>query len=436
MRLVVGGAGWLALYLGVALAPLVFATIGITEPGRGFWTEFSVALGFLGVALMGLQFALVARFRSVAAPFGTDALVQFHRGIGITGLALVFVHVGLSADWAKVLDPFSGETPWRVRFGALAALSLTAVVVTSLWRKRLRLSYERWHLLHAILAVVAVVAALAHILLVDFYIDSAWKRALWVLMSLAFVSLLLWVRVGKPMLLRRRPWVVDRVTPERGRATTLTLRPAGHEGFAFEPGQFGWFAIGKSPFSLTKHPFSMASSAEDRSSLTVTVKALGDFTSRIAEITPGTKVYVDGPHGVFSVDRFEGPGFCFVAGGVGITPVMSMLRTLADRGDRRPLVLFLGARDREAITFREELEELTDRLDLTFVPVLEAPAPPWDGERGFITADVLRRHLPTRLDRLQYFVCGPDPMMDALEAALVTLGVPADRIHTERFGWV
>jgi len=83
--------------------------------------------------------------------------------------------------------------------------------------------------------------------------------------------------------------------------------------------------------------------------------------------------------------------------------------------------------------FHEELEQLTDRLNLTLVHVLERPPADWEGETGYVTADVLARHLPSSYRRFQFFICGPDPMMDAAEAALVELGVPAERIHTERF---
>src|SRR5262249_6741688 len=69
-------------YLGVVIAPLVFAALGGGRPALGFWTNFSVALGFVGLAMMGLEFALVARFEAMAAPFGQDALLQFHRQIG------------------------------------------------------------------------------------------------------------------------------------------------------------------------------------------------------------------------------------------------------------------------------------------------------------------------------------------------------------------
>lgn len=79
---------------------------------------------------------------------------------------------------------------------------------------------------------------------------------------------------------------------------------------------------------------------------------------------------------------------------------------------------------------------MTPRLNLTVVHVLEQPPPEWTAETGYVDADVLTRHLPAGFRRFQFFACGPNAMLDAVEAALVQIGTPADRIHTERFDWV
>jgi predicted ferric reductase len=436
MRAVVRGIAWLGILIGICVAPLAFALISTNRPGLGFWTDFSVALGFVGLALMGIEFALVARVKAVAEPFGTDALIDFHRQIGYAGLAFVLVHVALSAELSKVTAFTPAETPSRVWFGAIAAAALAVLVATSIWRRRMRLSYELWQILHAVLAVVAIVAALVHVLLVNYYVDTVWKQALWSLMAAAFIWLLVWVRVVRPLQIRRRPWTVERIGPERDRTTVLTLRPAGHDGLRFEPGQFAWITVGRSPFSVTSHPFSFCSSAEANGSVEVAIKAAGDFSSGVATIDPGTEVYLDGPHGVFSIDQYEGAGFCLIAGGVGIAPALSMLETLADRGDVRPIVLFAGNRMWDTIIFRDRIDELTGRLNMKVVHVLEEPPPDWTGESGYLNADILARHLPVGYQRFQFFACGPNPMLDAVETALVQIGTPADRIHTERFDWV
>jgi len=438
MALAARAVFWVLACLGVVIAPLVFAAIGASEPDHGFWTNFSVALAFVGLAMMGLEFALVARFESVAAPFGQDGLLQFHRQIGLAGLAFVLVHVAISTRWHAVPTSAALRAPALVWFGVAAAGAVIVLVVTSIWRRRLRLSYELWHAVHTVLAVIAVVSGLIHVYLVneyaglDAYVGTFWKQLLWGVMSAAFLVLLGWMRVIQPLAMRRRPWRLERVGRERGQTTTLTLRPPEGAAFRFDPGQFAWFAFGRSPFSLTLHPFSLSSSAE-RGEVEIAVRALGDFTSRIHELQPGTPVYVDGPHGVFSIDQDEGPGFCFIAGGVGITGLLSMLRTMADRKDVRPAILIYANRDWDNVAFREELQRLQSRMNLTVVHVLERPSAGWVGESGYVNAEILSRHLPQSYRRLQFFICGPDPMMDAAESALLELGVPGERVHTERF---
>jgi predicted ferric reductase len=438
MSLSLRGAFWIIVYVALCIAPLLVASIGVDPPGRGLVNDFSIALGFVGLAMMTLQFALVGRFQHIAAPYGMDALIQYHRQIAYVAVAFVLAHPILLfvSDPAKLALLNLPRAPWRARFAVTSVVLLLALVATSVWRKKLRLRYEAWQLLHGLLAVGIVALALAHATKVGYYLAKPWQRGLWGAISIALVGLLGWVRIVKPLLSFRRPWIVEEVIAERGGATTVVLRPKGHPGFSFEPGQFAWIVIGRSPFALTQHPFSISSSPEEPGRVSFTIKARGDFTSSIAAVKPGTRAYVDGPHGVFSMDRNEGPGFVLIGGGVGITPLISMLRAMADREDPRPVVLFYGNRDWDGVTFREEIEALSARLRLTVVHVLEKPHEGWDGERGFIDAAVLDRHLPPRRGRLQYFICGPGPMMDAVERALHRLGVPAERVQTERFDMV
>jgi len=439
MGLAFRGIFWMCVYVAVAVAPLLFAGFGIAAPGLGWVDDFSVALGFLGLTIMALQFGLVARFERVSAPFGLDALIQFHRQIAWVALAFVLAHpILLFVRDPKKLALLNFLTaPNRARFAVSSVVALLALAVTSVFRKRLKLSYEAWQLAHGLLAVAVVALALAHAYGVGHYMARPWQRVLWVGLSLGLVGLLGWVRLVKPLVHWRHPWKVVEVRPERGSAWTLVLQPDGHDGFRFAPGQFGWIVVGRSPFALTQHPFSFSSSAErPGGEVTLTIKARGDFTSSIASVAPGTRAYVDGPHGLFTIDRNEGPGFVLVAGGVGITPLISIVRTMADREDRRPCILFYGNKDWETVTFREELDALAAKTALQVVHVLERAPEGWKGETGYVTPALLERHLPPRRARLRCFVCGPGPMMDKVEAALVAVGIPPEHVHTERFDMV
>jgi predicted ferric reductase len=126
----------------------------------------------------------------------------------------------------------------------------------------------------------------------------------------------------------------------------------------------------------------------------------------------------------------------FIAGGVGIAPIMSMLRTLADRHDARPLLLIYANNRREGIIFREALDDLQKRLSLRVVYVLEQPSADWTGECGFVTQALLEKTLPESRRRLEYFMCGPKPMTICVEQALHALRVPLGHVHTELFDMV
>jgi predicted ferric reductase len=182
---------------------------------------------------------------------------------------------------------------------------------------------------------------------------------------------------------------------------------------------------------------SSAGDVEPGGEVAFTIKNLGDWSGEdVPALKPGDHIWLDGPHGVFTMDRKQAMGYVFVAGGVGITPLYSMLQTMVEREDVRPVLLFYGGRDWQELTLREELDALSGKLNLKVIYVLNAPHEGWLGETGYVTAEVLRRYLPKQYKRFVYFICGPDPMMDAMEEALPQLGIPRESIQTERFAMV
>jgi predicted ferric reductase len=437
-RFTARGTIWVALYLLFILAPLFAMLLGTMPPARSFWTEFSVALGYAGLAMMCLQFGLVARFRYVTAPWGEDVIYHFHRKISLIAVALVVAHpIILFVTRPELLGLLNFmQAPWRARFAAISTYSLIALVVMALWRVKIRLPYDIWHITHIVLAVVAVVAGVAHMVGWSFYLEDPFKRGLWITLVIFWVGLLVYVRIVKPLFLLRRPYRVAAVRAEHGDTTTLVMRPDGHAGFRFTPGQFGWLTLFGSPFQITSHPFSFSSSAAATDGrVEMSIRNLGDFTKHVRKVQPGQRVYLDGPYGSFTIGN-PADMHVLIAGGIGITPMMSIIRTLAERGDKRPVVLFYGGKDWVSHAFREELATLKSRLDLTVVHVLAKAPPGWTGEQGFINAELFKRHLPPPYAEHEYFICGPDVMMDAIEATLASLGVPMHKYHSERYSFV
>jgi predicted ferric reductase len=189
--------------------------------------------------------------------------------------------------------------------------------------------------------------------------------------------------------------------------------------------------VWESPFKATGHPFVFSSSAAVTDGrVEMSIRSVGDFTSTIPTIPVGKRVYLDGPYGTFTVGN-RAALHVLIAGGLGIAPMMSIIRTFADRGDERPIVLLYGSKDWESVTFREALESLKPRLSLTIVHVLEDPPDGWTGEKGLIISEVFQRHVPPPYADHEYFICGSDIMMDAAERMLDELNVPIAQYRSE-----
>lgn len=186
---------------------------------------------------------------------------------------------------------------------------------------------------------MVVMIGIVHTLQVGHYTAQWWQQAFWAGLAGLTLLLLLYVRVFRPLVMLRHPYRVAEVRREPSTCWTLRLEPEGHAGMKFRAGQYAWLTLGKSPCSLQQHPFSFASSALSPHRLEFAIKELSDFTRTIGQVPPGSRAYLEGPFGAFDIDANTSDQTVFIAGGIGITPIMSMLRTLRDRGDRRPLVL-------------------------------------------------------------------------------------------------
>lgn len=439
MHRMIAGLFWLVLYLALVLSPLLLMTLPPVPEPRGFWTELSTALGFVGLVQIGLQFALIARFRPVTEPYGIDVILQYHRQIGMASLALVVAHAGIAvaarpALASMLLTPW--EAGWALTTGVGATLAFVALAVLSLGRRRVRLGYEAWRVTHALLGVALLGLALVHVWQAGAYVNAAWKRAVWIAFVAVMLGVLGYLRLAMPTTQARRPYRVVDVASDRGDTWILAVEPDGHPGLRFLPGQFVWLKLGDSAYTLQEHPFSFSSSAETPGRLEFGVKELGDFTSAIGRVSPGTRAYLDGPHGSLSIDRYPAAGYVFIAGGIGVTPIVSMLRTMADRGDRRPALLVYADDAWDRMPFRDDIEGLRERMGLDVVYVVEEGHEGWDGEVGLVTPGLLARHLPDERIERDFFVCGPNRMIDAVEAALMARGVSSWRIHAERFNLV
>jgi predicted ferric reductase len=442
LRRSAGRALWAAAFLVVLVAPLVAAT---DAGGSGGLTlEISLVLGLVAMSALVGVVVVVSRLRSLTRGLGIEQLLVVHRSLGLLVVGLVLAHVAavVVADPGNVALFDLLHAPPRARAATVATAALLLIALTAAGRRRLRLSYRFWRVTHVVLAATAVAGTALHVLWLRHLVENTGMRA-WFAALAGGLLVVLVLRWGlRPLVAGRRAFRVRDVRSESGGVSTIVLqragmRRAGHAPMTFAPGQFAWLRLHRWSL-LTDHPFSIASGTRPDGTVEFTVRHAGDWTRMLGRLHRGTTVYLDGPHGTFTVDHIRSTGLVLLAGGVGITPMMSMLRTLADRGDRRPHRLVVGGRDEADLLFLHELDALRDRLDLTVVPTLTRPGPGWTGTTGRIDADLLDAVLPGefRRNQLDYFICGSAPFVTGVVGALDALAVPARRVHTEQFDMV
>ncbi|MDN5860295.1 MAG: ferric reductase-like transmembrane domain-containing protein [Pseudonocardia sp.] len=438
---------WVAA-LGVVIVGPALLWLAVESQWRGaaspvsVWDRLSVITGLFALSALVCATVVPSRIRSLNRAFGIESVIEVHRFLGITAVALTLVHLAavVALDPANILLLNVATAPGRAVAAVLATVSLVLLVGAAALRKRLRLPYDVWRFTHVGLAALTFVAAVLHVWWLNNTIRHAAMLATLVLLVVAVGGVAAYRWVWRGLLDPTTEFLVREVRFESPTVSTLVLAPRDQEmgtgNWEFAPGQFAWLRLRRS-VAAEEHPFTIASSAH-LGCTEFTVRHAGDFTRTLRTLPPGSPVWVDGPHGAFTSDIGECGGFVLIAGGVGITPMMSMLRTAADRRDRRPYRMIVVAGAPEDLLFREELGFLRSTLDLEVTEVLRRPRDGWDGHTGGIGVELLAMVLRTvaRPDDVDFFVCGPPGIVTDAMNVLDTFDVAPARVHTEFFDFV
>jgi propane monooxygenase reductase component len=215
----------------------------------------------------------------------------------------------------------------------------------------------------------------------------------------------------------------------------LVLRLIEPKEIKFFPGQYVDIEV---PGTDATRSFSMANitSREDgRLEFVIKVYPDGLFSHFLdRQLTVGDRLNLSGPYGVFTLREGTDEDLIFVGGGAGMAPILSLLRSMAERGITRKVTYYYGARRRRDLCFEEELRSLEKILDnFRYVPALSEPddSDDWNGEVGLIT-DVVKRH-ETELKGTHAYICGPPPMVEAAVPLLSVLGVPEEHVYFDKF---
>lgn len=433
------GTGWGALlcaaYPLLAIAPLVALHILDPDADHTAVTQLGINCALVGFTLLSMQFVLAARLRWIEGPFGLDLVMRFHRVMALVIVALLFAHPVLIAgggSWGLLTRL---HVHWYIWTGRIAIFLLAVLVGMALLRRALHLSYEWWRNAHNATAMGILVLGVVHSMNAGHDLKDAGPITTWAAMpTLAF---LVWVYANaiRPRLIARRAFRVNSVKLESPKVWTVTLDTPRGRPFRFAPGQFQFLRLIDSNLPAEEHPFSIASSPSQTERISLTIKACGDFTSLIDRIQPGDRATVHGPFGRFSHDlyRDEGP-LVFVAGGVGITPIMSMLRAMRDRRESRSVTLVYACRGLDDILFESELGAMeSDEFPILKVMyVLSQPPQSWAGETGRVDVERLEKWCGGLADKA-FYLCCPAQMNVDLIRGLRRRRVSPRRIHCDYF---
>jgi predicted ferric reductase len=426
------------IYFTLVLLPAIAMLLsGYLRGGENLIRDLAVFLGFIGMSLAGIQLISIGRIHWLADALDLDKVYNNHHWVSLFSILLIIAHFMLLSFYNPIIAGFLNvfKAPWMIAAGSIGLFGLLLIGITSVLRKSFKMDYRYWLFIHDILTIIILTFGMIHLFKVGYYTSYPFMKAIWIFEIAVWVVAFAYIRIIRPIRIGQKPYMVESVVGESADTYTLTLVPDGHDGVSFEAGQVAWISTGPSPFNLHRNPFSYSGSSEaPGGAIRFSIKNLGDFTSTVPHMQKGQRVYVDGPYGTFNLEdpRMQ-KGLVLIAGGIGLAPVMSILNTLADRGDKRPAYVFYGDFNEDTALYADEFEQLKPKLNMAFVQVLEKPLQDDYPHQGYITKDVMLAHLPQNYNELFYFVCGPAAMLRAVEKHFDAMGISDSQIHEENY---
>lgn len=399
-----------------------------------FWFDASstfrslgLLAGVMGASLFSLNFILSARLSWIEEALrGLPRVYTFHHYIGIIALILLLTHpLGLGLQYL----PYSLELavafflPDFTDIPKLLGMIALVIVATLLWITLfVRIAYHRWKFSHQWLGLALFIASF-HVFLIPGHLDGASQLRYYMLsiMLLGLTTYTYRTLLGR-WLVRRTAYRVANVKNQQ-QVTEITLDPVG-KPISYLPGQFIFLRISSSSGKISQemHPFSITSPPQNKQ-LSIAAKSVGDYTSTLLNMAAGAAVEAEGPYGRFIFSQTE-QRQVWIAGGIGITPFISYLRSLKPNNPHPEIQLYYLVTDAAEALFAEELRVKSDSLNFLSTTIWES--------RSSGRFSLQNAHLKDHQEA-EYFICGPASLMTDLKQQLKDRGVPRSKIHLEEF---
>ncbi len=400
-----------------------------------------IALGRLaGLTAAGsalLQFMLMGRIGWVEGGFGLDNIAKLHRKNGYVVIIAIYIHI-LLVTFGYALGSMVGFISQYVIFfntfqdvwkAMIAAGLFTAVVGTSIYIVRKNLKFERWYIVH-LLVYAAIILAFSHQLAVggSFTANPLYGK-IWTGLYLFVAANVIYYRFLSILInYLRFGFKVERVETETNGITSIYISGKNLQKLNAKPGQFIMIRILARKYWLQEHPFSL-SKVTTNDHMRITVKDSGDYTAMIQSLKPGSKVMVAGPFGTFTSAKAISQKRLYLAGGIGVTPLRSLIEEGAEKND--DAVLIWSNKTAIDEIYRAELTSFEAASKLRVIRFFTKEKKT-GYQSGRITADIISQLIPDVKERSIY-ICGPGKFIIELEKDLLQIGIQSGQIHTEKF---
>jgi predicted ferric reductase len=352
-------------------------------------------------------------------------------GIAIAFLAIVHPILIIAAQ-NFALFPFE-KRYWPEFLGVGVLIFILVVVTTANWRLMFNIAYDKWLRFHRLVTLAAIALMTTHILFVSETFKSGLPHTLVFVaagMNLMLISRL-WFRRFFPV---KRRFVVSNVEPAGKDAYSVNVQPYAGQVFDYIPGQFSFITPVSVNVPKEEHPFTISSTPSRPDALQFVIRSLGDWTSKISSLKPGETVFIDGPYGLFShMVSSKNEAIIMIAGGIGITPMLSMLRYMADVDDPRKILLIWSNKTKEHIVFPEEFKNLKYRLQHFNIIHIITHGSGSENDIGRLDQTKLEKMLKGWSRKSDVFVCGPFEMMKSMTRAVKKIGFSSARVYKEEF---
>lgn len=404
----------------------------LAAPG-GLMTAAGRLAAFTGTYLILIMVVLVARLPWLERSVGQDQLIRWHRRISPWAIGLITAHVILiTIGYAQAAKSPALREAWvllRSYPDILAALAgfglLLLAAITSYRAVRRRMAYETWWVVHLYLYLGLALAFAHQIVTGVSFVGHPLVRAIWIAIWIATAGLVIVFRIGQPVWrsLRHQLRIVE-VRYETPGVVSVICRGRHLDKLPVSGGQFFLWRFLTRGLWWQAHPYSL-SALPRPPYLRFTVKGLGDSSTAIARLRPGTPIAIEGPYGAFTDHARVSDGVLLIGAGVGITPLRALLEDLPGGTD---VVVIIRARTADDILHRAEVAALVEHRGGRLHEIIGSR------HRVRLHARALR-HLVPDIAARDVYVCGPEGFGAEIVSAAQRLGVADERIHIESFGF-